>query len=263
MLQESFLWLPGIREKTEQQLWQSGINTWEDMLTTQSVPGISKERLIFWKNRIRLAKQLLDQDDNHNAIARLLGSRNIWRLYPHILDNPRFVDIETTEYANNITVVGVSDGDFYQGFIQGKNLDVNSLRRAFIGATCIITFNGSSFDLPIIEHAFPNALPKVPHIDLRHVCARAGLHGGLKRIEKHLAIKRPDTIRETDGTDAILLWYKYKLGDEKALNDLVDYNAADVLNLKPLAEKVIPALWKHTRHGEQLPFEACSSLRQV
>jgi uncharacterized protein YprB with RNaseH-like and TPR domain len=191
-------------------------------------------------------------------LARMLGTRYAWRAYRHIMDNPRFVDIETTEYRNDITVIGVSDGEFYQAFIKGRNLNFAALQRAFAGATCIITFNGSSFDLPIIERNFPGLLPQVPHLDLRHVCAQAGLRGGLKHIERHLGIARPDAIRENTGADAIMLWYRHILGDEEALRDLVDYNAADVLNLAPIAELVIPALWKNVRHGQELPFQSTS-----
>jgi uncharacterized protein YprB with RNaseH-like and TPR domain len=263
MLQESFLFLPGVQERTEQRLWAGGVTTWDHLENTHAVEGISKERLLFWKGRLRLAKQALETDNGLFAIARLMGNRHVWRLYPHLMDNPRFLDIETTEYCNQVTVVGLSDGEFYQAFVRGRNLDSQRLRRALVGASCIITFNGSSFDLPIIERNFPGVLPQVPHIDLRHVCAQADLRGGLKKIERHLSISRAAAIRETDGADAILLWYRFKSGDEKALQELVDYNAADVLNLKPLAEKVIPALWKRVRHGMPLPFTPCASQQGI
>jgi hypothetical protein len=254
MLQETFLLLPGVQERTERHLWDQGIMTWDDLLSAPSVAGISKERLSFWKHRLRQAKTLLDTPDGINAIARILGSRHSWRAFHEVMENPRFVDIETTEYRTDITMIGVSDGEFYQAFIKGQNLDAQALRRAFTGASCIITFNGASFDLPIIEHRFPGLLPAVPHLDLRHIASQAGLRGGLKRIEQHLALRRVDTVRDMDGSDAIMLWYRHTMGDEKALRTLVDYNAADVLNLAPLSAKIIPALWRNVRHGEALPF---------
>ena len=254
MITESFIFLPGVQEKSEQRLWKAGITTWDHLLEAKSVAGVSRERLSFWKTRIRMAQQLMELRDA-NSMARLFGNRYAWRTYGHIMDNPRFVDIETTEYRNDVTVVGVSDGEFYQAFVKGKNLDPVNLRRAFAGASCIITFNGSSFDLPIIERNFPGVLPEVPHLDLRHICAQAGLRGGLKAIEKQLMLSRAAAIREMDGADAIMLWYRYILGEEEALRDLVDYNAADVLNLAPLAELVIPALWRNVRHEQELPFQ--------
>jgi uncharacterized protein len=254
MLTESFIFLPGVQDKTEQRLWQSGITTWDHLLEAKSIPYVSGERLMFWKGRIRLAQQLFERQ-GPEAVAKLFGRRYAWRSFTHMMDNPRYVDIETTEYHNEITVIGVSDGEFYQAFIKGRNLDQQALRRAFAGATCIITFNGSSFDLPIIERNFPNLLPEVPHFDLRHICAQAGLHGGLKRIEHHLMISRAAAIRDVNGSDAIMLWYRYVLGEEDALRELVDYNAADVLNLAPMTQLVIPALWRSIRHGEQPPFK--------
>lgn len=253
MITESFIFLPGVQERSEQRLWNAGITTWDHLLEAKSVPGVSKERLLFWKGRIRLAQETLCTD-GPTALARAFGTRHAWRCYDHIMENPRFIDIETTEYRTDITVIGVSDGEFYQAFVKGKNLDVHAMRRAFAGASCIITFNGSSFDLPIIERAFPGLLPDVPHLDLRHICSQAGLRGGLKAIERHLGIGRTEAIEGYSGADAIMLWYRHKFGDDQALQELIDYNAADVLNLAPLADLVIPALWKNIRHGEELPF---------
>jgi len=252
MIEQSFIFLPGVQQKTEQRLWEEGIRTWDDMLQATSVSGASSERLSFWKGRLRIAKSLLAKDPA--ALARLLGPRNTWRLYDHVLLEPRFLDIETTEYRSDITVVGISDGEFYTALVKDRNLHAQALRKSLEGATCIITFNGASFDLPILERAFPGAIPSVPHFDLRHICTQAGLHGGLKRIEQHLGISRPICIRDMDGTDAIMLWYRYRFGDEKALQELIDYNAADVLHLAPLAQQVIDQLWKQLRHNEQLSF---------
>lgn len=254
MITQSFIMLPGVNNITEKRIWSQGIRCWDDLLISEQLRGVSKERLSFWKTRIRHAKTLLETDNGPRQLARLLGTRNTWRLFSEAMSNPRFIDIETTEYHNQITVVGVSDGEFYQAFIKGRNLDGAAVRRALAGASCIITFNGSSFDLPIIERNFPGAVPEVPHFDLRHICAQAGLHGGLKKIERDLQIRRPDCIRETDGADAIMLWYRYLFGEEKALQELIDYNAADVLNMVPLSQRVIHALWEYERHGTKLPF---------
>lgn len=252
MLEESFIFLPGVRERTEKALWRQGIRSWDHLLDASALQGVGSARLSFWKTRIRQVRKLLDSPDAYAGLARLLGNRWAWRACREVMDEPRFVDIETSERCHDVAVVGVSDGDFYQAFVQGVNLDTHSLRRAFRGCTCIVTFNGVSFDLPILSRLFPEAIPTVPHLDLRHICAQAGLQGGLKSIERQLAICRAGTLRDIDGTDALLLWHRYRMGDEKALRELVDYNAADVLNLKPLLETVVPALWRHVRHGEEL-----------
>jgi uncharacterized protein YprB with RNaseH-like and TPR domain len=175
-------------------------------------------------------------------------------LWHHVRGNPRYLDIETTEYRTDITVLGISDGDFYHALVKGRNLSRQSICAALSGATCLVTFNGASFDVPVIEQAYPSCLPAVVHLDLRHICRQAGLTGGLKRIEEHLQLRRDERLDGLDGADAILLWYRHVMGDDDALERLVDYNAADVLNLTPLLDRVLPALWAHVRFGTPVPF---------
>ena len=100
----------------------------------------------------------------------------------------------------------------------------------------LITYNGSSFDLPYIKRLFPGIqLPSI-HIDLKHLMRRAGFSGGLKAIEKQLGIVRNGGINGMNGYDAVRLWYYYKMGDRSALNILIKYNTADIVNLKPIIE---------------------------
>ncbi|RLB27128.1 MAG: exonuclease, partial [Deltaproteobacteria bacterium] len=40
-----------------------------------------------------------------------------------------------------------------------------------------------------------------------------------------------------DGFDAVLLWRAYQAGDKSALERLIQYNTADIVNLKPLMER--------------------------
>jgi len=261
MLRQTFLFLPGVSERTEKRLWSLGIATWDHLLEASALPGVSRERLSFWKARIRYAETLLRSPDGLRSLARQLGTRYTWRLAREILREPRFLDIETTEYRGDITVVGVGDGDYCLALVKGRSLDAIALQRLLADASCIVTFNGSSFDLPILYRQFPRALPDVPHLDMRHLCAQAGLHGGLKRIEEHLGIRRADALRDVDGVDAILLWHRHALGDADALSRLVEYNSADVLNLQPLLEKVLPALWRHVRYGEALPWGCYVAVR--
>ena len=39
-----------------------------------------------------------------------------------------------------------------------------------------------------------------------------------------------------DGFDAVRLWMAYRLGDQSALDLLIEYNTADIVNLEPLME---------------------------
>ena len=109
----------------------------------------------------------------------------------------------------------------------------------------IVTFNGSSFDLPVINRYYPNTIPQIAHMDLRHVLAKVGYTGGLKSIEKQLGIKRAEVVRDVNGSDAVYFWNMYKAtGQERYLELLVKYNEEDVVNLKPLADFAVEELGK-------------------
>ena len=149
-----------------------------------------------------------------------------------------YLDIETSggyEGADDITVIGLYDGNMVQTFINGVNLHAFEL--AILSYEVVITFNGALFDLPIIRHHFHHVeLPPV-HIDLRFLLRRLGYRGGLKAIEKTFAVSRSPQIEGMSGYDAVHLWEAYRSGDDGALECLIEYNTADIVNLKPLMER--------------------------
>ena len=57
-------------------------------------------------------------------------------------------------------------------------------------------------------------------------------------MEKEVGIERAAGIRQMDGYDAVRLWRQYEWGDRCALESLLEYNKADVVNLEPLMELV-------------------------
>jgi uncharacterized protein YprB with RNaseH-like and TPR domain len=65
---------------------------------------------------------------------------------------------------------------------------------------------------------------------------RLGYRGGLKNIEKQLGIGRESDVYGMDGHDAVMLWKAYQWGDQEALDRLVKYNTADIVNLEPLMQ---------------------------
>jgi uncharacterized protein len=141
-----------------------------------------------------------------------------------------YLDIETT-FQGAISVVGIYRPD--QGTLQllgGGVHDIN-LYAALEDVTTIITFNGSSFDLPVIrKRLYADLKREYTHSDLLYVCRRRGLRGGLKVVEQRLGIAR-ETAGIT-GWDAPKLWHRYEtLGDEAALATLLRYNREDVVNL--------------------------------
>jgi uncharacterized protein YprB with RNaseH-like and TPR domain len=133
-------------------------------------------------------------------------------------------------------VVGCLDGDTLASFIEGRNLD--SLPARLAGRRVWVSFNGACFDLPVLRHAFPGLPEPVLHLDLKHLCRRVGLGGGLKSSEDRLGIARPPHLRGRSGMDAVLLWRAYHAtGDVEALRFLVEYNLYDAFQLRAVADR--------------------------
>jgi len=129
-----------------------------------------------------------------------------------------------------VTVVGLYDGAKSRIFVQGQNLEtfVEEIRKYSL----LVTFNGSCFDLPFLAAKFPSIDFSHLHVDLRFAMKRLGYSGGLKAIERELGIDRDEGIAEVDGFEAVRLWKRYLRGDPAALETLIEYNQADIENLK-------------------------------
>jgi len=146
-----------------------------------------------------------------------------------------FVDIETTglsKYHNEITLFGIYHSNHRPNvYINGINL--SDAKGEFQRHKYIITFNGNGFDLPFIHHHIKVSKQYIS-IDLMVLFHRLNMYGGLKAIERNLGIIRDESVLGVTGRDAVVLWRKYKNGDEKSLDTLVKYNREDILNLEIL-----------------------------
>ncbi len=246
MLQESFVLLPKVGYRTEHAVWTQGVNSWDHFMGAVKIKGLSAARKDAYDWKLQEAKDNLRANDAL-FFAKKLAFADQWRLYDHFKDEAVYLDIETNGYYNNITVVGLSDGIETKSFVKGFNLERSLIMKELEKYKLLITFNGASFDLPVIERFF-GFRPNQPHVDLRFVCQKAGFHGGLKAIEKEFGIRRRPEVDGLSGEDAVYLWEMWKSsGDRDYLDRLVWYNEEDILNLKPLAHKVIPQLWQKIR----------------
>jgi uncharacterized protein len=233
MLERTFIHIPGIGLKTEQNLWRRGIHGWRDFLNhPKPVFSSKRDRLIGENLEASLANR-----DNIGFFGGRLPPGEMWRLFDTFKHRAVYLDIETSGYdqwTNDITVIGLYDGKRVQTFVNGKNLE--AFEAAIARYDLVITFNGACFDLPFIRRSFPGVSLPGGHIDLRFVLKKLGFEGGLKKIERDMGITRGDEIEGVDGFEAVRLWQRYQWGDEKALSTLIKYNSADIVNLEPLME---------------------------
>ena len=242
MLRNSFIFLPGVGEKTEKDLWDNGIEDWSAFLKAGRVSGLSAlkkghcDQLL-----LKAEKNLLH--GNSAFFAHILPAGEHWRAYPAFKGDAAFIDIETSGRYGDVTVFGLYDGKETKTLVKGINLDKKVLKEELANYRMLVTFNGSGFDLPVLERFLPGVIPAVPHLDLRHACSRLGLTGGLKAIERRLGISRDVKVADMLGEDAVYLWNAWRAtGNRDFLEKLVAYNEEDVVNLQPLTEFAVRKL---------------------
>ncbi len=235
MITSSFIFIPGIGEKTEEYLWKSGILSWDDFKKTD-VPFLNETKKRIIEDYLKLGREALDRKDA-SFFAENLPREESWRLYKDFHDETLFLDIETTGLSRHydvITLIGTYDGHNIRIFLRDNNLRdiVDYLRNYQI----IVTFNGKLFDLRFIKKEFPGIKIPPVHIDLRYLLRSLGINGSLKDIERMLGIKRGSAVEKISGGEAAVLWTRFLKGDDEALRKLVLYNIYDTVNLEKLMQ---------------------------
>ncbi|KTG30752.1 ribonuclease H-like domain-containing protein [Haloferax profundi] len=244
-IENSFIPVRGVGERTERNLWQSGVTHWDEF-DPGLVGGKTADRI---ESYIAEATAHLD-DGNSHFFDDCFPSGERWRLYENFRDETCFFDIETTGLSperDDVTTVSFYHGGETTTLVRGDTLTADTLAEQFSDAKLIATFNGARFDVPFLETSFDVDID-VPHVDLMYPCRTLDLTGGLKQIEKDVGIERdrPDI----SGRDAVRLWREYERGDDSSLETLVSYNREDTVNLERLMETVTDRL--HTRACEGL-----------
>jgi uncharacterized protein len=236
MIERTFQHIPGVGPWRERDLWARGISTWGDFPPSGAVPALSACLDQLARPRIERAKEALAGGDLV-TLAEMFPPREHWRLYPEFSDEAVFFDIEADgkTSAPEPTVVSLLDAGGLKTFIRGRNL--GELPEALAGRAIWVTFNGGCYDIPVLKRHFGSFPSPVVHLDLRFLCRRVGLRGGLKEIEEQLGLSRPPHLKGVNGWDAILLWRAFVEQTEiEALRFLVEYNLYDAINLRSLLE---------------------------
>jgi len=227
MIRSTFQLAPGIGPYRERQLWAAGITTWEAFPDGRALsPGLDA-RL---REALAAARAALSAGDA-GRLAAMLPRRERWRLFAAFTADAGYLDIET-DGGETVTAVGVLDRDGPRLFLRGRDLD--GFPEATRDWKMVVTFNGASFDLPVLRRAFPAWRPPLAHVDLRQPWWRLGHQGGLKLLERETGLERPPHLDGLGGLDAVRLWHRHLAGDREALRLLAEYNLYDAVNLRTL-----------------------------
>lgn len=247
MIKNTFLFLEKIGAKKEKNLWQRGLKDWNDFLQAENIPGISRKSKQYYNRKIREAQSAL-LEENYSYFIGKLPQKEMWRLYSYFKENCCFLDLETDSYGK-IILLGISDYFQTKHFLQGVNLEKSLIEKELVKYGLIITFNGSSFDLPKLRKQLKISL-NLPHIDLKPACVNLGLKGGLKKVERILNLYRPTHLHG----NPVGLWKAFHAsGEREYLDLLLEYNQEDCENLQGIMEYVYKKLSNKLYKQENYP----------
>tara|TARA_Y100000310_G_C20570828_1_gene757925 strand:- start:130 stop:765 length:636 start_codon:yes stop_codon:yes gene_type:complete len=197
MIRKSFIFLDKISFKTEQNIWQQDINDWDIFLKTKKIKGISSLRKHYYDRQIQEAKKQLFKE-NSTYFTTLLPKKETWRLYQYFKEETCFLDVEV-DSQGKIILLGIADNDQTKILIKNVNLEPETTQTELNKYKLIITFNGSSFDLP--------------------------------KLKKQLKLNRPQNLKGSP----VGLWKTFHAsGDQEWLDLLIDYNKEDIENLQAI-----------------------------
>jgi len=169
-----------------------------------------------------------------------------------------FLDTETTGLAGGTGTVPFLVG---LAWFEGRSLRVHQLFLRRLGeespmlrvlaermgrSSCLVTFNGKSFDWPLLRTRFVlNRVPtpaELPHLDLLHCARRVFKHRGsgarLVNLEEQVLGHR--RIGDVDGALIPDLYFRFlRGGDGSALTPVLEHNVNDLLLLAALLGELV------------------------
>lgn len=232
------MFIPGIGEQTERQLWHQGITTWEDL--QQHPRAVSHDRVSSSAIQKYLSEAAVALEENNaEFFTEKLPQNKYWRLFRPFQDQILYLDIETTGlswYYDRITTVATYDGGSVRLFVKDHNLD--KLRDVIEENEILVTFNGKRFDQVFLQERFPDLSIPTAHLDLVYLAKSVGMDGPLKQLEKEFDIHRPPEVQDFSGKEAPVLWRQFLRGDDKAFKRLAIYNIFDTVNLAELLHEI-------------------------
>lgn len=244
MITHTFQILPSVGAKKERAIWEDGVRSWDEFLSSETVKAMRPEAKERGDVLLTQASELLDDGDVW-SLADMMPKGEVWRLYRRFRDRAAYLDIETDGLSRDalVTVVTIHRPGDTVTLTEGIDLTPQALSEALDGAAILVTFNGSCFDVPVLRNSFPEVDWDIPQFDLRFASRKVGYRGGLKPLEIQLGITRDEEIEGVDGAEAVRLWkFWEKHGDRDALDILTEYNRADTVNLESIADIIYDRL---------------------
>ncbi len=209
---------------------------------------------------VHVAEQWLDEDAHHGRapLAEALDVEGALvaalALQPGLagVDFQRmlFLDTETTGLAGGTGTVPFLVG---LAWFEGRRLRVHQLFLRRMGeetpilrvlaermaaSSCLVTFNGKSFDWPLLRTRFilnrVPVPPELPHLDLLHCARRVFKYRGSGTRLVHLEQQVLDYHRvgDVDGSLIPELYFRFlRDGDGSSLTPVLEHNAKDLLLL--------------------------------
>ena len=176
-------------------------------------------------------------------------------------EHPVFIDTETTGLMGSAGTIAVLVGvgkyergrfrvtQYYLSDYDQEDDMIGKIEQELRGADLIVTYNGKSFDIPLLRSRFvmtrrpPSAL-EMPHIDLLHgarrVYKRRLYSCTLTDIESQvLGIERESDL---PGKLVPEYWFRYvKEGDQSLMDEILRHNEQDIVSLALLLAKLCEA----------------------
>ena len=217
---------------------------------------------------VHVAERLLTPDHHHGS-APVAGAWDVeaalvasLALDPRLADvdfrRVLYLDTETTGLAGGTGTVPFLVG---MAWFEDRSLRVQQLFLRRLGeegpmlrvlaermaeSSCLITFNGKSFDWPLLRTRFVlNRVPvpsELPHLDLLHCSRRVFKHRGsgtrLVQLEEQILGHR--RVGDVDGSLIPDLYFRFlRGGSSAALTPVLEHNANDLLLLAALLGELV------------------------
>ncbi len=180
------------------------------------------------------------------------------------LKNPVFIDLETTGLSGGAGTVAflVGCGYFDQGAFQVRQflLTSYSAERALLAAAgelfdeadLVVTYNGKTFDVPVMEtrwafHRMRPPLDEVPHFDMLHPARRLWRsrstgpdEGGCRLATLERVILNMRRVGDVDGFEIPGRFFQFlRTADPRPLEPVLEHNRLDLVSLAAVTSRAL------------------------